>query len=79
MKRQSWIIVPCGKRWQRKTSVKGLLQRMRALLRDQRGATAIEYALIATAIFLAIVPPMVDIKSRMGTTYQQILSYFDSI
>ena len=49
------------------------------MISDQRGATAIEYALIATAIFLAIVPPMISVTAGMSATYQRILSYFDNI
>ena len=56
-----------------------LLRRLRAFIRDRRGATAIEYALIAAAIFLAIVPPMTVVATNMGSTYQRILSYFDGI
>ena len=51
----------------------------RAFIRDRRGATAIEYALIAAAIFLAIVPPMAVVATNMSSTYQRILSYFDAI
>ena len=56
-----------------------LFGRLRNVLRDQNGATAIEYALIAAAIFLAIVPPMATVASNMDATYQRILSYFDDI
>jgi Flp pilus assembly pilin Flp len=60
-------------------AVKKLFRRLRNALRDQNGATAIEYALIAAAIFLAIVPPMASVASNMDATYHRILSYFDDV
>jgi Flp pilus assembly pilin Flp len=59
--------------------VSSFIGSVKAFAGDEDGATAIEYALIATAIFLAIVPPMTVIASRMGTTYQSILNYFDAV
>jgi Flp pilus assembly pilin Flp len=56
-----------------------LFRKLRNAPRDQNGATAIEYALIAAAIFLAIVPPMATVASNMGATYHRILSYFHDI
>jgi Flp pilus assembly pilin Flp len=61
------------------SALTGLLRRLKLLIRDRRGATAIEYALIAAAIFLAIVPPMTLVAANMDSTYKQILSYFDGI
>jgi Flp pilus assembly pilin Flp len=61
------------------SGVTGLLRRLKLLIRDRRGATAIEYALIAAAIFLAIVPPMTLVAANMDSTYQRILSYFDGV
>ena len=55
------------------------MESVKAFASDEDGATAIEYALIATAIFLAIVPPMTVVATRMGTTYQAILSYFSAV
>ena len=52
---------------------------MRRFISDESGATAIEYGLIAAGIFLAIVPPMGVIATRMGLTYNKILDYFSSI
>lgn len=56
-----------------------LFRKLRNALRDQNGATAIEYALIAAAIVLAIVPPMATVASNMDATYHQILSYFEDV
>ncbi|CAN5399588.1 hypothetical protein BH10PSE7_BH10PSE7_20080 [soil metagenome] len=52
---------------------------LRRFCSDDSGATAIEYALIAAGIFLAIVPPMGLIATRMGLTYNKILDYFSSV
>jgi Flp pilus assembly pilin Flp len=52
---------------------------MRRFISDDNGATAIEYGLIAAGIFLAIVPPMSLIATRMGLTYNKILDYFSSV
>jgi Flp pilus assembly pilin Flp len=43
------------------------------------GATAIEYSLIAAAVFLGIVPLIKAMDGHMHDTYQRILSYFDTI
>ena len=56
-----------------------LIRRIESFVADDSGATAIEYALIAAAIFLAIITPMASVASNMSSTYQQILDYFDTI
>ena len=55
-----------------------LKKRAKAFVADERGATAIEYGLIAAGIFLAIVPPVVTLSDNLEATYTQILSYFDN-
>jgi Flp pilus assembly pilin Flp len=47
--------------------------------RDTRGATAIEYGLIAGAVFLGIVGPVKIIADKMNITYTNILNYFNSV
>ncbi len=49
---------------------------LRKFLNDQVGATAIEYSLIAAAVFLGIVPLISAMHNQMATTYQTILGYF---
>ncbi len=49
---------------------------LRKFLDDQAGATAIEYSLIAAAVFLGIVPLISAMHGQMATTYQTILGYF---
>lgn len=55
-----------------------LLQTIRRLLRDQRGATAIEYSLLCALIFFLIIVTVQGVASqtnimwtRVGTTMQQ--------
>jgi pilus assembly protein Flp/PilA len=55
------------------------LDRLRDFGRDARGATAIEYGLIAAGVFLGIVGPVKVIASKMNITYSNILNYFNSI
>ena len=52
-----------------------LKMRAKAFMADERGATAIEYGLIAAGIFLAIVPSMAVLSDNLESTYQQILQY----
>ncbi len=46
---------------------------------DKAGATAIEYSLIAAAVFLGIVPLINAMHGQMAVTYQTILGYFATI
>jgi pilus assembly protein Flp/PilA len=43
-----------------------------AFLKDERGATAIEYGLIATGIAVAIIPVLTGVGSKMKTTFTAI-------
>ena len=42
---------------------------IRAFLRNERGATAIEYAVIAALIFLAIVAAIIPIGTQLSATF----------
>ena len=44
----------------------------RRLSRDNRGATAIEYGLIAALIAVAAIAAMTNIGSELGTTFNQV-------
>jgi len=46
-----------------------------SIVRSEKGATSIEYALIASLIFLAIVVSVTDLASRVTRTYQVIVSH----
>jgi len=50
-----------------------------AFWRNEEGATAIEYALIASAVGLALAATLPLIQSSIDTTYDNILDYFSSI
>jgi pilus assembly protein Flp/PilA len=43
-----------------------------AFLKDERGATAIEYGLIATGIAVVIIPVLTGVGSKMKTTFTAI-------
>jgi len=49
-----------------------MLQTVKAFLRDESGATAIEYALVAAGIALAIIPTVKGIGSKLNTTFSSI-------
>ena len=46
---------------------------------DESGATAIEYSMIASAVFLGILVPVGSIKGSMNITYNQIYNYFIAV
>ena len=49
-------------------------------LRDcERGAVAIEYVLIATAMFLALIPSIYYVSSGMSQKFSSIGGYFSSL
>ena len=44
------------------------------LLRDSRGATAIEYGLIAALIAVAAITAMTSVGSKLGSTFNNVSS-----
>ena len=44
------------------------------LLRDNRGATAIEYGLIAALIAVAAITAMTSIGNKLGSTFNNVAS-----
>lgn len=56
--------------------IKKLVQRS---FKDDAGATAIEYALIAAATGLVLIATMPLIQSNMTDTYKDILNYFNTV
>lgn len=48
-----------------------------ALLRNDRGATAIEYALIASILGIALVPVLTNTTSGIASLYTRVQGYFD--
>lgn len=47
------------------------------LVRDTRGATAIEYGLIAALIAVAAITAMTSIGSKLGSTFNNVASNLD--
>ncbi|MBV8687883.1 MAG: Flp family type IVb pilin [Alphaproteobacteria bacterium] len=45
---------------------------LRSLLRDRRGATAIEYALIASLIAVAAITAFVNLGTGLNTTFTNV-------
>ena len=46
--------------------------RVRAFLTDQSGATAIEYALIASLIAIAIITALNNLGSKLQNTFKEV-------
>lgn len=44
--------------------------------RDERGATAIEYALIASILGVALLPVLTDTTSGVASLYTRVQDYF---
>jgi len=51
-----------------------MLNHFRALIRNERGATAIEYGLIASLIALVIIGAVTTIGTSLSSTFQNIAS-----
>ncbi len=50
------------------------IEQWKALLRDERGVTAIEYALIASLIAVAIIGAVTTVGSNLSAMYDMIAS-----
>lgn len=48
-------------------------------LRDANGATAVEYGIIATAMFLAIIPAFIYVSTGIMIKFQSLTAYFVSL
>jgi Flp pilus assembly pilin Flp len=53
--------------------------KLQKMLRDDTGATAIEYALIAAAMGVALVPAMANFSGDINGVYGKILNYFNIV
>jgi pilus assembly protein Flp/PilA len=51
-----------------------MLGKLRAFLRDETAATAIEYGLIAAGIAVVIIPVMKGLGSKLNSTFTSISS-----
>lgn len=47
--------------------------------RDERGATAIEYALIAAILGIALIPVLMNTTSGVASLYTRVQGYFDLV
>jgi Flp pilus assembly pilin Flp len=54
-----------------------LYLRLRAWLKDESGATAIEYGLIAGAMALMLIPALSQLTGDSGQMFQNVLDIFD--
>ncbi len=48
------------------------MEKLRAFLRDQSGATAIEYALIAAGISIVIIVSVTSIGTTLNSTFSSV-------
>lgn len=53
-----------------------MAKHIRRLMDDENGATAIEYALIASLMGLALLPVMTNLSSAITSVYGQIAGFF---
>jgi pilus assembly protein Flp/PilA len=49
-----------------------MIRMLRAFARDESGATAIEYGLIATGIAVAVIPVLTGLGTKLKTTFTSI-------
>ena len=56
--------------------MQAIVRHMRRLIRDERGVTAIEYALIASILGIALVPVLVNTTSGVASLYSRVNGYF---
>jgi Flp pilus assembly pilin Flp len=49
------------------------------LCKDSRGATAIEYALIASILGLALIPVLMNTSSGVASLYTRVQDYFGMV
>ena len=55
-----------------RSRVRNMRRRLVVFFKDESGATAIEYGLIATGIALAIIPVITGVGSHLKSTFQTI-------
>jgi Flp pilus assembly pilin Flp len=59
--------------------VSTLLRRLRDLLKKDNGTTAIEYALIASILGVALLPVLGNTTSGIASLYTRVQGYFDTV
>ena len=53
-----------------------IARHFRRMIRDETGVTAIEYALIASILGIALVPVLVNTTSGVASLYSRVDGYF---
>lgn len=56
--------------------MQAIAEYIRRMIRDENGVTAIEYALIASILGIALVPVLVDTTSGVAGLYSRVEGYF---
>ena len=51
-----------------------VIKLMKTLLNDESGATAIEYALIAALVALAVIPALNSMSAKLKNTFNEVAS-----
>ena len=51
-----------------------MAKRIRAFLSDESGATAIEYAIIASLIAIAIIPALTNLGKKLSSEFAEVSS-----
>jgi pilus assembly protein Flp/PilA len=51
-----------------------MTDRIKAFIANESGATAIEYALIASLIAIAIITALTNLGTRLSTTFREVSS-----
>lgn len=59
--------------------VSHFLQQIQAFLQEERGVTAIEYALIASILGIALLPVLTNTSSGVASLYSRVQGYFDIV
>jgi Flp pilus assembly pilin Flp len=59
--------------------VKILLDYYTAFVKDEQGATAIEYALIASILGIALLPVLSNTTSGVASLYTRVQDYFEIV
>jgi Flp pilus assembly pilin Flp len=55
-----------------------VVQKLQTALSDDRGATAIEYALIASILGIALLPVLTNTTSGIASLFTRVQGYFDT-
>jgi Flp pilus assembly pilin Flp len=59
--------------------VQALTKSLCRLFRDERGVTAIEYALIASILGVALLPVLSNTTSGVASLFTRVEGYFDAV